>query len=96
MSTESITLLELKRQLNESNLDKRTQYFFAELYEHQIAMAQDLDKAMSVLLSLAETVEKFVALHEATQGQVNELRSRGKIDGVDVRSMPIMDDPTKN
>jgi hypothetical protein len=84
----NITLMELNRQLQVSNLDKRTVYFFAELYEHQIALEQAFDQMTSVVAELTNSVQQFVNLHEATQEKMKQLMQHGQMDGVDVRSEP--------
>lgn len=84
----NITLMELNRQLQESNLDKRTVYFFAELYEHQIALEQAFDQMSSIVVGMAEQIQQFVNLHEATQEKMKQMMQRGQMDGVSVKSEP--------
>lgn len=88
----SMTLMELRRQLENANIDKRHVHFFAELYEHQIALENTFDELQDVVLQLAKSMERFVQLNETTQQRLQEVLKRGKIDGVDVRSVPIGDD----
>jgi hypothetical protein len=85
----NITLMQLKRDLEASNLDKRTVYFFAELYEHQIALEQAFEQMSGIVVGLAESVQQFVNLHEATQTKLKQMMQHGQMDGVDVRSEPI-------
>jgi hypothetical protein len=88
--------MDLKREMDNKGLDPKLAYFFGEMFEHVIALSQDLDKAMTVLLELAEQMGSFVELHRRTQEGVQHILSRGKVEGVDVSSVSIFDKPKDN
>ena len=86
----SMTFNEFNRQLQNRNIDRQTAYMLAVLFEVQLEQGKQLDACASVLTQLVETVQQFTALHEATQGRLNQLRKdmTGEVEGVTVASEP--------
>lgn len=87
----SMTFQEFNRQLQNRNIDKQTAYMLAVLFEVQIEQGKQLDACATILTSLVETVQRFTALHEATQGRLNQLKKdlTGEVEGVTVASEPF-------
>jgi hypothetical protein len=87
----SMALMELKRELENRNIDRNVQYFIAALYEHQIALEQQFDEAAKVMLSMARSLEALVEANGSLQEKILKFVNRGSMPGVDVRS--VLNDP---
>lgn len=87
----NMALMELRKELENRNIDKNVQYFIAALYEHQIALEQQFDEAMKVMVQMAQTIENMAMANGSLQEKVLTFLNRNDVPGVDVRS--VINDP---
>jgi hypothetical protein len=89
-----MTFNQFKLELERRNIPPQEAYMFALIYERLIHMAGEIEAGARATLALANTIEGFVELHEATQGKLQQMM-RGGVEGVDVFSESVVDDPEK-
>ena len=89
-----MTGLEFNRILDNAHLSPQAKHLLTYQRELIIEQGKQLNMCVSIVNSLAETVARFVNLHEATQEKVREMVNAGKEEGVDVYSEAI-DDPER-
>ena len=76
---------EFNRRLEHCHVDQQTKYLLTHMFEVQVEFSKQLDSAASLITSLVETVQSFVALHEDTRRKLKQMR--GEVDGVEVHSV---------
>lgn len=87
----SMALQELRKELENRNIDRNVQYFIAALYEHQLALEQQFDEMAKIQLQLANSMEMLVNVNGDLQGKIVKFLNRNSMPGVDVRS--VLNDP---
>jgi hypothetical protein len=85
----TMTFNEFNRELRAKDIDPKTAYFLAMLFELYTAIMQDRDAEAKVVLELAKAVENVVKLQEHAQQDINRLAKRGLPDGVEVQSSVV-------
>jgi hypothetical protein len=85
---------EFNKELQNRVRDPGTRYCLGIAYERILDIAKQMDTCASLLLSLAETMNNFVALNEYQDAQQKELRKAvlGEHEGVELRSVPLTND----
>lgn len=84
----------LQRVLQNAGIDGRLAVIFTELYTQQLETAKQLDAAMNLMVSFADTLAQFTNLHEATQSGLRDLQ-REIHGGVEVHSEMVKPDDYK-
>lgn len=82
-----LTFNQFQAALEKHDVDPKIRYFLTMIFERQTHMANDLETMAKVVLQLANSVQGFVELHEATQRQVKRISRGLSADGVDVASV---------
>lgn len=92
-----MTFNEFNKMLNERISDPQVRFVLAQMYEHVMAIATNVDACATVVTGLANTVGNMVDLHASTQGHVDQLKNmiEGRSKDFELRSVPITDDPGK-
>jgi len=94
----SMTFNQFQMELRKRGIEGHQAIMLSTIYEQVLEMAKQLDMMANIINGVVETVQNFADLHEATQGQVNDMRQRF---GENVRSeeldnIPLLDEPKKN
>lgn len=87
-----MTFNEFQRELQKRDIPPNIAYMLTLIYEQVGQLAKDVDTQSKVALSLAESMQGIVGLHEETQRRVKSLGRR--VEGVDVRS--VANEPEKH
>jgi len=86
-----MTFNEFVRELERRDIPKQTAYMLTLMFERQTEAEKQLLLCTKLLEGLVQTVANFTLLHEATQGQVQQLMRMGRPDGIEVHS--VVNDP---
>ncbi len=86
----SMSFNEFQRELQRRNIDGPVAVMLTTMYEQIRETAEQVHQCATIIETLVNTVANFTALHEATQGQVSELRKRMMPGSVE--STPITDE----
>lgn len=94
----TFTFNQFQRELERRNIDPQSRFIFSELYSQQREMAKQIDAMANIIDQVVKTISNFTELHEATQGQVLQVKKAlaGEVDGVELDSVPLTDDPTEH
>ena len=90
-----MTFNEFTKELRKRNIDAHNAYMFGLMYERMMHMAQEIDMMSKVMLQITQSFEGFVELRDMDANLIAQLRKRGQVDGVDVHSESVSDDPDK-
>ena len=91
----SFTFNEFQKELQKRNIDGFVAVMLTAMYEQQRETAEQVHMCATLIGQLTDTVANFAALHEATQGQVADLRKR-TVGDANVESVPLTDEGDYN
>ncbi len=77
---------EFQRELQRSGVEPHIARLFTILFERLIHVAKETETASSICLSLANSMDGIVQLHEQTQQKMKELAKHNKTEGIEVKS----------
>lgn len=85
---------EFNKELQNRVSDPALRYILGMMYERILDLAKQQDEAADVLLSLAGTVQGMMGLSEMMDSKLEHLKKmmQGDTDGVDVRSVPLINE----
>lgn len=88
------TFNEFQRELQSRGIEGQQAYVFTLLYERLSHAAGEIEECAKAILALANSVQGFVGLHEATQSKLEQVLRGRRPDGIDV--MSVANDPGKD
>ena len=90
---------EVAKSLKHASVDPKVRTVLLDLYLMVEENTQQIHQCAEATLALARSLEQMASLHEATQGLIvgmrgrfDELANMGRTPGVDVSSVPIVDE----
>lgn len=86
---------EFNKELRNRNIDPQQAYMFGLIYERQLEMAKQIDLAAKAVLEISKVVEKVVSVNVTMRNHIEALEKSGRVEGVDVHSETILDDPNR-
>lgn len=85
---------DFNRELQNRVSDPGLRFILGMMYERILDLAKQQDETGDVLLALASTMQNMMGLSEMMDGKLEQLKKvmHGDTDGVDVRSVPLINE----